>query len=67
MKTLKELKIEMELARETYNEHLKTLEPYKRAYLKALETYDNALDAALATTWKSKEKRTENEHHTAHG
>jgi hypothetical protein len=62
MKTFKELKIEMELARETYNQHLKTLEPYKRAYLKALAAYDNALDAALSIPhWKSKEKRKENE------
>jgi hypothetical protein len=60
MKTLKELKIEMELARETYNEHLKTLEPYKRAYLKALETYDNAMDDALEDAYAHQEKKAKN-------
>ena len=60
MKTLKELKIEMELARETYNQHLKThlktVEPHKRVYLKAIAAYDNALDAAIDIAWKSKKK-----------
>jgi hypothetical protein len=60
MKTLKELKIEMELARETYNEHLKTLEPYKRAYFKALEAYDKALDDALEDAHTNQEKKAKN-------
>jgi hypothetical protein len=60
MKTLKELKIEMELARETYNEHLKTFEPYKRTYIKALEAYDKALDDALEDTHTNQEKKAKN-------
>lgn len=61
MNNLEELKIAVALAREAYNEHYKTLEPYKQAYTKALAAYDNALDAALDTAWKTKEKNNETE------
>ena len=57
MNNLKELKIAVTLAREAYNEHLKTLEPYKHAYTKALAAYDKALDDALENGYDATEKR----------
>ena len=47
MDNLEELKIAVTLAKEAYNEHYKTLQPYKDAYIKALAAYDKALDDAL--------------------
>ena len=61
MSNLKELKIAVALAREAYNEHLKTLEPYKRAYIKALETHDKALDDALEDAYAHQEKKAKKE------
>lgn len=57
MNNLKELKIAVSLAREAYNEHHKTLEPYKHAYIKALAAYDKALDDALENGYDATEKR----------
>jgi hypothetical protein len=61
MSNLKELKIAVALAREAYNEHLKTLEPYKRAYIKALEAHDKALDDALEDVYTNQEKKAKKE------
>ena len=57
MNNLKELKIAIKLAREAYDKHYKTLEPYKDAYIKALAAYDKALDDALEDTFSAREKR----------
>lgn len=64
MSNLKELKIAVTLAGEKYNEqlkiHLKTLEPYKRAYIKAIDAYDKALDQAIEDNDIAIEKRKKN-------
>jgi hypothetical protein len=63
MNNLKELKIAVTLAREAYNEHLKTLEPYRHAYIEALAAYDKALDDALENGYDVTEKRKQREAH----
>ena len=60
MKTLKELKIEMELASKTYLEAFNTIKPYQQAYYDARAAYDSALDDALEDAYAHQEKKAKN-------
>ena len=56
MKTLEELKITIDLAREAYSEARKSIEPYRQAYKDALAAHDAALDDALEEAYVKKEE-----------